>query len=165
MTKKITGMDNPNAKHGHAVDGLHSKTYDCWQAMKSRCYNKNNIGYRLYGGKGIRVCNRWLNDFNNFLADMGDCPMNKSLDRFPNKTGDYEPSNCRWATSFEQTRNTSKNRNLSYNGRTMCVTDWAINLGISVTGLLYRLKSDVPIEIILSVGKGKFRVNNYAIKT
>ena len=76
--------------------------------MRSRCSNPNNIGYSDYGGRGVTVCDRWLNSFENFLADMGLKPepkQNYSIDRWPDKDGNYEPGNCRWATRSEQTRN------------------------------------------------------------
>lgn len=73
--------------------------------MKSRCYNKNNISYKNYGDRGIKVCDRWLNSFENFLKDMGEKPSDKhSLDRI-DISGGYEPSNCRWATPEEQAVN------------------------------------------------------------
>lgn len=93
--------------HGEA-----SKTveYAAWQAMKSRCNNPNASKYHLYGGRGIRVCDRWQNDFSAFLADMGRRPPDKtSLDRIDGEKG-YEPGNCRWADDFEQNRNRNFNR-------------------------------------------------------
>lgn len=93
--------------HGEA-----SKTveYFAWQAMKSRCNNPNASKYHLYGGRGIRVCDRWQNDFSAFLADMGRRPPDKtSLDRIDGNKG-YEPGNCRWANDFEQNRNRNFNR-------------------------------------------------------
>jgi len=89
-------------KHGHAI--LKTSIYRVWQSMKSRCYNPNATGYARYGGLGIKVCKRWLK-FENFFKDMKPKPMNKSLDRFPNKNGDYKLSNCRWATRSEQRKN------------------------------------------------------------
>ena len=78
-----------------------------WIAMKQRCSNPNNVGYRLYGARGIKVCKRWLGKqgFENFLADLGERPRDKTLDRKKNRLG-YEPSNCRWATAAEQAQNT-----------------------------------------------------------
>lgn len=79
--------------------------YSSWKSMRQRCTNPNAAGYRYYGGRGIKVCARWLNSFENFLADMGARPAGKSLDRFPNQNGDYEPGNCRWATKAQQSAN------------------------------------------------------------
>jgi len=82
----------------------HSREYDSWQSMKTRCYNSNHKFYNYYGGRGIRVCRRWKNSFENFYADMGKRPLGRSLDRI-NTNGNYEPSNCKWATPKEQMRN------------------------------------------------------------
>ncbi len=75
--------------------------YPAWLMMKDRCNNPNNSRYKYYGGKGIIVCDRWANSFQNFIADMGDRPDGKTLDRV-NGNGNYELSNCRWATHSEQ---------------------------------------------------------------
>src|ERR1700678_1776954 len=84
-----------------------SPSYASWQAMKDRCFNPNSKDYARYGAKGITVCTRWLESFENFFEDMGERPENTTLDRFPNKDGNYEPSNCRWATPAEQGQNRS----------------------------------------------------------
>jgi hypothetical protein len=73
--------------------------------MKQRCNNLNHVAYHRYGGAGVKVCERWNNSFENFLADMGERPEGKTLDRFPNAFGNYEPGNCRWATPVEQEAN------------------------------------------------------------
>ncbi len=72
--------------------------------MIRRCTSSKHTDYKNYGGRGIRVCERWLNSFENFLADVGERPMGKTLDRRENE-GNYEPGNCRWATATEQNRN------------------------------------------------------------
>jgi len=118
-----------------------SKTdeYHIWQTMKARCYNPNNHKYKRYGGRGIAVCDRWLQSFENFIADMGKRPSTShSLDRI-NNDGDYTPQNCRWATPKEQARNTQTNRLITLNGVTRTLVEWREYYGLSVTQLEYRM--------------------------
>jgi hypothetical protein len=94
-------------------ESSHNKTveYTTWQSMKTRCYNPNNSRWDRYGGRGIIVCDRWLNSFENFLEDMGRRPEGKySIDRIE-VNGNYEPSNCRWATDKEQANNRTNKKN------------------------------------------------------
>lgn len=111
---QYSGLD-PKAsfKHGHNLrnqtnkNGYVSPTYYSWVSMKTRCYNVNHKAYKDYGGRGIKVCRRWLNSFENFLLDMGERPIDKTLDRI-NNNGNYEPLNCKWSTSSEQNNNQRK---------------------------------------------------------
>ena len=82
----------------------YTKTYKTWDAMIRRCSNSNAWNYKYYGGKGIKVCGRWLESFENFYEDMGERPNNKTIDRI-NNDGNYESNNCRWATVKEQMEN------------------------------------------------------------
>lgn len=93
-------------KHGHTMDGT-SRTYNSWRGMKDRCSHESHSLWHRYGGRGIIVCDRWLGSsgFSNFLNDMGERPERMTLDRHPNPDGNYEPGNCRWATSSQQNRN------------------------------------------------------------
>ena len=78
--------------------------YQVWQGMKARCLNPSNKHYQNYGGRGIKICNDWINDFKQFVQDMGERPKGYSIDRI-NNDGDYTPNNCKWSTKKEQQRN------------------------------------------------------------
>jgi hypothetical protein len=91
-------------RHGHRSGRKETKTYKSWSGMMARCYTPSTQRFEEWGGRGITVCERW-HTFDNFLADMGECPEGKSIDRYPNNDGNYEPSNARWATSKEQASN------------------------------------------------------------
>lgn len=107
---RVAGIRQKLTKHG-VSRGLQSREYRSWQAMRARCGNPRHRSYQRYGGRGIKVCERW-NDFSNFLADMGPRLPGTTLDRYPNNDGNYEPGNCRWATSQQQNINKSKRKSL-----------------------------------------------------
>lgn len=90
--------------HGHFRGHAATRTYATWGSMITRCYNPRAYGYRWYGARGIQVCAEWRASFAVFLADMGERPPAKSLDRI-DVNGDYTPTNCRWATLKEQAAN------------------------------------------------------------
>lgn len=108
----------------HGMTG--TKAYITWVSMRSRCENPKNIGYKDYGGRGIKVCKRWQR-FENFYLDMGEPPRGHSLDRI-NNDGDYKRSNCRWATPKEQGENTRHVRWITLNGQTKRLQDWCKQL-------------------------------------
>lgn len=91
-------------RHGYARGGAVAREHAIWRGMITRCTNPNRRGYEEYGGRGIAVCERWM-DFANFIADMGPCPEGCSIDRYPNNDGNYEPGNCRWADAKTQASN------------------------------------------------------------
>jgi hypothetical protein len=120
--------------------------HDIWYAMKQRCYNPNTDGYQYYGGKGIRVCERWLESFDNFFQDMGARPSAKhTIERLDNDV-DYGPKNCRWATQTEQSRNTSRNVFVEYQGERKCLSAWAEHFGINKGTLYGRLRRGASFE-------------------
>ena len=116
----ITAMKSPNAVcnqrgclFGGKVfdDGKSSPIYQTWAGMKQRCYNPKNPSYNYYGGIGVRVCDKWLNDFRQFEKDMGERPKGYTLDRI-NPYGNYEPTNCKWSDKETQAKNVKKNFDL-----------------------------------------------------
>ena len=134
-----------NTKHGM----YKTAEYMTWQGIKRRCYTKGFKQYADYGGRGITVCDRWMK-FENFLGDMGKRPVGMSLDRIDNNKG-YSKENCRWATEFEQKRNTRRNRWITFNGETKCLQDWADGIGIKANTLINRLnRSNWPLEKALT---------------
>lgn len=110
-----------------------------WRSMKYRCSNPKHKQFYDYGGKGIKVCDSWLNSFENFYRDVGPRPsLLHTLDR-KNGNGNYCPDNCRWATKLEQQNNTKSNKFIEYNGKTQTVAQWSRELGLRQSLLHYRL--------------------------
>jgi len=122
-----------------------SPTYKIWAGIKTRCLNKNDDHYPKYGGAGVKICDRWKSSFINFLKDMGERPEGMSIDRINNE-GDYEPSNCRWATPKEQARNRSSNRKLNYKGKIITVSELSEITGVEKSVIIYRLNAGLTLD-------------------
>ena len=135
--------------HGHSKRGNISPEYQTWLGMLDRTQNPNNPAYSDYGARGITVCERWLK-FQNFFEDMGKRPDGKTLDRYPDNNGDYCPENCRWANATEQGANKRNNVNLTYDGKTQNVSQWAVDIAISTGTLRGRLRRGWPVEKALT---------------
>ena len=114
----------------------HIREYESFRAMHRRCDPASGRS-KHWGDRGITVCDRWRT-FENFLADMGPRPEGMTLDRIDNN-GNYEPSNCRWATWRQQHRNRRNNRSLTAHGETMLVCEWAELLGVRASLLMQRI--------------------------
>lgn len=132
-------------KHGMSKRGCVTPEYSTWKNMHTRCYDEKGKNYHNYGGRGIRVCDRWhrdnINGFINFYNDMGPRPLSKSsIDRYPDNDGNYEPGNCRWATQKEQMSNIRVFDGVGYKGDIITRTYLAneINLSSSVVGKYLR---------------------------
>jgi len=132
--------------HGRTDDPI----YEVWCGMIRRCSSRKRKDWRLYGGKGVRVCRRWRRSFAAFLADLGERPSSKhSIDRRDGTKG-YSPDNCRWATMKEQANNKVNNRRLTHNGVTRTLSRWADATGIHLGTLSQRVLAGWPVERVLS---------------
>jgi hypothetical protein len=140
-----------NRKHGMS----RSTTWGSWTAMKGRCLRKKHHAYARYGGRGIKICERW-NNFENFLADMGERPLGTTLDRI-NADGNYEPKNCRWADWKTQGSSRRNVRFLTYKGKTKHILDWSMELGVSHALITGRLKRGLTVEQAFELPKNEFR--------
>lgn len=132
-------------KHG----GSKTREFKIWAAMRRRCSNLRDTSFQKYGGRGVKVCERW-ESFENFYADMGPRPSPAhSVERIDN-SGNYEPGNCRWATPQEQGVNTRQNVRLTFGGKTMTMGEWARAVGLSSSCLSGRLKKGWSLESALT---------------
>jgi len=130
-------ISEKKTKHGLC----HTAEYRSWSMMKNRVFNKKNPAYKNYGGRGISMCDEWIESFERFYADMGNKPSpDHSIDRI-NNDGDYCPENCKWSTSIEQSRNTRRNVFIEVNGESRCVSAWAQKMGVPKRLIYGRLKA------------------------
>lgn len=138
------------AQHGATQLGKQRSEYKIWTYMRQRCSNPNRAGYHRYGGRGIKVCERWEGSYQAFIEDMGPRPSPKhSLDRIDND-GDYKKENCRWATREQQRNNCGNSRYLEHGGRRLTLTQWARELGMVPATLTKRFRDGWSVEKALT---------------
>lgn len=131
-------------------------SYNTWRAMISRCQDPKDKNYPNYGGRGIGIEDpRWLL-IENFITDMGIAPAKTTLDRIDNSRG-YCKENCRWATGSQQARNTRVNRYLEFNGKKQVLTQWAQDLGMTPSAILFRIKMGWSLEEVLTIPSRSIR--------
>lgn len=124
--------------------------YCSWLDMKGRCYRPKTQRYKNYGGRGISVCDRWINSFDNFLLDLGMKPSKDySLERI-NVNGNYEPSNCKWATSEEQHNNKTTSVFIEYDGKKLTAAQWGRIYGLTGTNILSRFRMGWDLDRVMN---------------
>lgn len=131
-----------------------TRVYGIWTAMKSRCYFEGNPQYHRYGGRGIKVCDRWLNSFEAFYADMGDPPTKRHTIERKDVNGHYEPGNCIWATMREQHLNRSDTVFITFRGVTKPRKVWATELGLHPDTIRSRMAAGWTTDEALTGKKG-----------
>ena len=152
LHKEVVGKIN--YKHGLFINRKIPREYDIYKQMRQRCYNKNHISYKNYGGRGIKVCNRWKESFLNFLEDMGPRPGNKYSIERKNNNDNYTPNNCIWALRSTQNKNRRNNFIIVYKGKKYILMDLAKKLGIHWSVLRNNiLKNKHSIEKIIELLK------------
>lgn len=157
MSVKSCGCHLPPSKRHQVRSSVASSNckgvtpgYKSWEAMRNRCLRPTFHKFPHYGGRGIKICDRWMKSFKNFITDMGPRPSpNHSLDRIDND-GDYTPENCRWADRYEQANNMSTNRLVQFNGKTQTLAMWGRELGFHKSLIPCRLRNGWSMERAMS---------------
>lgn len=144
--RKTHGYSHHRTKDGRKVPSI--PEYSVWCGMRARCRDVKNSHYKYYGGKGIKVCDRWEGSFLNFLNDMGRRPPRHLIDRI-DSNGNYEPSNCRWVSAQLSVENRNNVVWLTYMGRTQTISAWGRELKVPASRLRYRYRAGHTIEDIL----------------
>lgn len=161
-SKKIVScgcINNHKVRHGMTGTKIH----DRWRGMIQRCTNKNASNYHLYGGRGITVCNRWLTSFTNFYNDMGDIPINSTLERLDSNKN-YEPSNCKWATKKEQARNRRTSKIITYNGKSKTLAEFCEKLNLNYKNTHLRLKRGWSVKRAFTEKENKSDITTVKLK-
>jgi hypothetical protein len=162
LTKSCGCFHSESARTLSTKHGLrYTRQYDIWYSMIRRCSNPSDKGYKNYGARGITICHEWL-DLKKFYDWSITHGYNDSLsiDRIDNNKG-YSPDNCRWGTDSQQARNTRVNRRISFNGKEMCLSEWAEKLGLSSQALSRRLRK-WPVENALTIPRSTKHIHNVA---
>jgi hypothetical protein len=141
-------------KHGHGKKNNTSKTYHSWCSMKRRCKCKTLKHYRLYGGRGIKICKRW-EKFENFLKDMGERPEGKTIDRI-DVNGNYEKNNCRWSTAKQQNLNKQKTIKIMYKNNLFTINELSLQINIPESIIRDRLRLKWSVEKIINTPPRKY---------
>ena len=136
--------------HGESKWTGDTVEYRIWAGMKTRCLNPKHPWFHRYGGRGIKICQRWLDSYENFLADMGRRPSPRHTLERKDNDGPYSPENVIWATRKTNSRNRSNTHWLTFQGVTLSVTTWAERTGISRVVLFRRLYKDWSVERTLT---------------
>ena len=138
---KIDRSKKRLTKHGLCKN----KSYRTWCGIKDRCLNSNTPSFKNYGGRGITVCDRWVNSFENFYEDMGEPSKELSIERVDNNKG-YFKTNCKWATRSEQSRNKRNVRLITYKNKTQTILEWANEMGIKHGTMYVRFKKGWSVD-------------------
>lgn len=132
--------------HGYGGHGKNLRTeYKIYHGILQRCYNPNNPAYKNYGGRGIKVCERWRNSVEAFIDDMGPRPSKAHSVERKDNNGNYEPDNCVWATQREQMQNTRVTPRLTFQNKTLTMAEWAAQFNMETHTLGTRLKRGWPV--------------------
>ena len=143
----IKGASTRVGKKTHGMSK--SPEFIAWRSMKNRCTNKQCKSFKNYGGRGIKVCDRWIESFQNFYDDMGQRPSKKhSIDRIDND-GDYTPENCRWTTDIKQNNNLRRNVYIECDGETKTIAEWSKFLNVPYFKIHYRLHNGFDMEQVI----------------
>lgn len=126
--------------HGESSGANRTKEYRVWYHIKSRCTNIKDKSYDRYGGRGIKMCERWLTSYSHFLLDMGRAPSPEHSIERKNNDKDYEPSNCKWATPLEQANNKRNTFKVEYNGKVKSLHDWCRELNLNFKRVDHRIR-------------------------
>lgn len=139
-----------NSTHGYASGPNKTKIYVVWRNIKRRCLSESSTFYPDYGGRGITICDRWVNSFENFLTDMGEMPSSKHTIERKDNNGNYEPGNCVWATRKEQANNRRSSVFIEFNGERKTIAQWADHVGIAMKTLHKRISDGWEFGVAIS---------------